>query len=135
MSKILGIDLGTTNSAMAVMEGSEPEILVNAEGDRTTPSIIAYTQDGETLVGQPAKRQAVTNPQNTLFAIKRLIGRRFQDEEVQRDVSIMPFKIIAADNGDAWVEVKGQKMAPPQISAEVLKKMKKTACKISDYGV
>ncbi|MDU7129602.1 MAG: molecular chaperone DnaK, partial [Escherichia coli] len=99
----------------------------NAEGDRTTPSIIAYTQDGETLVGQPAKRQAVTNPQNTLFAIKRLIGRRFQDEEVQRDVSIMPFKIIAADNGDAWVEVKGQKMAPPQISAEVLKKMKKTA--------
>ncbi len=110
------------------MDGTTPRVLENAEGDRTTPSIIAYTRDGETLVGQPAKRQAVTNPQNTLFAIKRLIGRRFRDEEVQRDVSIMPFKIIAADNGgDAWVEVKGQKMAPPQISAEVLKKMKKTA--------
>ncbi len=125
--KIIGIDLGTTNSCVAIMDGTTPRVLENAEGDRTTPSIIAYTQDGETLVGQPAKRQAVTNPQNTLFAIKRLIGRRFQDEEVQRDVSIMPFKIIAADNGDAWVEVKGQKMAPPQISAEVLKKMKKTA--------
>ncbi|MGQ7170318.1 DUF2541 family protein, partial [Escherichia sp. R-CC3] len=121
------MDLGTTNSCVAIMDGTTPRVLENAEGDRTTPSIIAYTQDGETLVGQPAKRQAVTNPQNTLFAIKRLIGRRFQDEEVQRDVSIMPFKIIAADNGDAWVEVKGQKMAPPQISAEVLKKMKKTA--------
>ena len=127
MGKIIGIDLGTTNSCVAIMDGTTPRVLENAEGDRTTPSIIAYTQDGETLVGQPAKRQAVTNPQNTLFAIKRLIGRRFQDEEVQRDVSIMPFKIIAADNGDAWVEVKGQKMAPPQISAEVLKKMKKTA--------
>ena len=126
MGKIIGIDLGTTNSCVAIMDGTTPRVLENAEGDRTTPSIIAYTQDGETLVGQPAKRQAVTNPQNTLFAIKRLIGRRFQDEEVQRDVSIMPFKIIAADNGDAWVEVKGQKMAPPQISAEVLKKMKKT---------
>ena len=121
MGKIIGIDLGTTNSCVAIMDGTTPRVLENAEGDRTTPSIIAYTQDGETLVGQPAKRQAVTNPQNTLFAIKRLIGRRFQDEEVQRDVSIMPFKIIAADNGDAWVEVKGQKMAPPQISAEVLK--------------
>ena len=117
MGKIIGIDLGTTNSCVAIMDGTTPRVLENAEGDRTTPSIIAYTQDGETLVGQPAKRQAVTNPQNTLFAIKRLIGRRFQDEEVQRDVSIMPFKIIAADNGDAWVEVKGQKMAPPQISA------------------
>ena len=127
MGKIIGIDLGTTNSCVAIMDGTTPRVLENAEGDRTTPSIIAYTQDGETLVGQPAKRQAVTNPQNTLFSIKRLIGRRFQDEEVQRDVSIMPFKIIAADNGDAWVEVKGQKMAPPQISAEVLKKMKKTA--------
>ncbi len=127
MGKIIGIDLGTTNSCVAIMDGTTPRVLENAEGDRTTPSIIAYTQDGETLVGQPAKRQAVTNPQNTLFAIKRLIGRRFQDEEVQRDVSIMPFKIIAADNGNAWVEVKGQKMAPPQISAEVLKKMKKTA--------
>ncbi len=112
MGKIIGIDLGTTNSCVAIMDGTTPRVLENAEGDCTTPSIIAYTQDGETLVGQPAKRQAVTNPQNTLFAIKRLIGRRFQDEEVQRDVSIMPFKIIAADNGDAWVEVKGQKMAP-----------------------
>lgn len=127
MGKIIGIDLGTTNSCIAIIEGSKPRVLENSEGDRTTPSIIAYTQDGEILVGQPAKRQSVTNPQNTLFAIKRLIGRRFQDEEVQRDVSIMPYKIIAADNGDAWLEVKGQKMAPPQISAEILKKMKKTA--------
>ncbi|VEI58000.1 chaperone protein DnaK [Pasteurella multocida] len=127
MGKIIGIDLGTTNSCVAVMDGSTPRVIENAEGDRTTPSIIAYTQDNETLVGQPAKRQAVTNPKNTLFAIKRLIGRRFQDEEVQRDVSIMPFEIVAADNGDAWVGVKGEKMAPPQISAEVLKKMKKTA--------
>ncbi|VEA21485.1 DnaK protein [Salmonella enterica subsp. enterica] len=125
MGKIIGIDLGTTNSCVAIMDGTQARVLENAEGDRTTPSIIAYTQDGETLVGQPAKRQAVTNPQNTLFAIKRLIGRRFQDEEVQRDVSIMPYKIIGADNGDAWLDVKGQKMAPPQISAEVLKKMKK----------
>ncbi|MDR0807021.1 MAG: molecular chaperone DnaK [Enterobacteriaceae bacterium] len=127
MGKIIGIDLGTTNSCVAVMDGTQVRVIENAEGDRTTPSIIAYTQDGEILVGQPAKRQAVTNPQNTLFAIKRLIGRRFGDEEVQRDRSIMPFKIIEADNGDAWVEVKGQKIAPPQISAEVLKKMKKTA--------
>ena len=127
MGKIIGIDLGTTNSCVAIMDGTTARVLENAEGDRTTPSIIAYTQDGETLVGQPAKRQAVTNPQNTLFAIKRLIGRRFQDEEVQRDVSIMPYKIIAADNGDAWLDVKGTKTAPPQISAEVLKKMKKTA--------
>ncbi|KLU16970.1 MULTISPECIES: molecular chaperone DnaK [Xenorhabdus] len=127
MGKIIGIDLGTTNSCVAIMDGTTTRVLENSEGDRTTPSIIAYTQDGETLVGQPAKRQAVTNPQNTLFAIKRLIGRRFQDEEVQRDVAIMPYKIMAADNGDAWLEVKGQKMAPPQISAEVLKKMKKTA--------
>ena len=127
MGKIIGIDLGTTNSCVAVMDGTTARVLENAEGDRTTPSIIAYTQDGEILVGQPAKRQAVTNPQNTLFAIKRLIGRRFQDEEVQRDKGIMPFGIVGADNGDAWVEVKGQKIAPPQISAEVLKKMKKTA--------
>ncbi|KAB8306142.1 molecular chaperone DnaK [Erwinia endophytica] len=127
MGKIIGIDLGTTNSCVAIMDGGKPRVLDNAEGDRTTPSIIAYTQDGEILVGQPAKRQAVTNPQNTLFAIKRLIGRRFQDEEVQRDLKIMPYKIIASDNGDAWLDVKGQKMAPPQISAEVLKKMKKTA--------
>ena len=127
MGKIIGIDLGTTNSCVAIMDGAKARVLENAEGDRTTPSIIAYTQDGETLVGQPAKRQAVTNPQNTLFAIKRLIGRRFQDEEVQRDIKIMPYKITSSDNGDAWLEVKGQKMAPPQISAEVLKKMKKTA--------
>ncbi|MGL9769496.1 MAG: molecular chaperone DnaK [Sodalis sp. (in: enterobacteria)] len=127
MGKIIGIDLGTTNSCIAIIEGSKPRVLENSEGDRTTPSIIAYTQDGEILVGQPAKRQSVTNPHNTLFAIKRLIGRRYQDEEVQRDVSIMPYKIVAAENGDAWLEVKGQKMAPPQISAEILKKMKKTA--------
>ncbi|GGZ06527.1 MULTISPECIES: molecular chaperone DnaK [Shewanella] len=126
MGKIIGIDLGTTNSCVAVLEGGKPRVLENAEGDRTTPSIIAYTED-ETLVGQPAKRQAVTNPANTFFAIKRLIGRRFTDDEVQRDVSIMPFKIIKADNGDAWVESRGKKMAPPQVSAEVLKKMKKTA--------
>ncbi|WP_427003842.1 molecular chaperone DnaK [Pantoea eucrina] len=127
MGKIIGIDLGTTNSCVAIMDGGKARVLENAEGDRTTPSIIAYTADGETLVGQPAKRQAVTNPQNTLFAIKRLIGRRFQDEEVQRDIKIMPYKITGSDNGDAWLDVKGQKMAPPQISAEVLKKMKKTA--------
>jgi molecular chaperone DnaK len=110
-----------------VLDGDKPRVLENAEGDRTTPSIIAYTNDGETLVGQSAKRQAVTNPENTLFAIKRLIGRRFQDKEVQRDIDIMPYKIVGADNGDAWVEAKGEKMAPPQVSAEVLKKMKKTA--------
>lgn len=127
MGKIIGIDLGTTNSCVAVLDGKSAKVIENAEGDRTTPSIIAYTQDGETLVGQPAKRQAVTNPKNTLFAIKRLIGRRFEDAEVQRDIDIMPFSIVKADNGDAWVETNGQKMAPPQISAEVLKKMKKTA--------
>ena len=127
MGRIIGIDLGTTNSCVAVLDGDKPRVIENAEGDRTTPSIIAYTNDGETLVGQSAKRQAVTNPENTLFAIKRLIGRRFQDKEVQRDIDIMPFKIVGADNGDAWVEAKGEKMAPPQVSAEVLKKMKKTA--------
>ncbi|URJ24036.1 molecular chaperone DnaK [Blochmannia endosymbiont of Camponotus sp.] len=127
MGKIIGIDLGTTNSCVAIIEGNKPRVLENSEGDRTTPSIIAYTQDGEILVGQPAKRQSVTNPKNTLFAIKRLIGRRFQDTEVQRDVKIMPYKIISANNGDAWLDVKGQKMAPPQVSAEILKKMKKTA--------
>ncbi|ENU5815828.1 molecular chaperone DnaK [Vibrio fluvialis] len=126
MGKIIGIDLGTTNSCVAVLDGDKPRVIENAEGERTTPSVIAYT-DGETLVGQPAKRQAVTNPENTLFAIKRLIGRRYEDEEVQRDISIMPYKIVRADNGDAWVEAKGQKMAAPQVSAEVLKKMKKTA--------
>jgi len=127
MGKIIGIDLGTTNSCVAVLDGDKARVIENAEGDRTTPSIIAYTNDGETLVGQSAKRQAVTNPENTLFAIKRLIGRRFEDKEVQRDIDIMPYKIVKADNGDAWVESKGDKMAPPQISAEVLKKMKKTA--------
>jgi molecular chaperone DnaK len=127
MGRIIGIDLGTTNSCVAVLDGDKAKVLENAEGERTTPSIIAYSQDGETLVGQPAKRQAVTNPQNTLFAIKRLIGRRWEDKEVQRDIDIMPFNIVKADNGDAWVEAKNEKMAPPQISAEVLKKMKKTA--------
>ncbi|REL27654.1 molecular chaperone DnaK [Thalassotalea euphylliae] len=127
MGKIIGIDLGTTNSCVAVLDGDSVRVIENAEGDRTTPSIIAYTAEGETLVGQPAKRQAVTNPENTLFAIKRLIGRRFEDKEVQRDIDIMPFGIKKADNGDAWVEAKGEKVAPPQVSAEVLKKMKKTA--------
>ena len=127
MGKIIGIDLGTTNSCVAVLDGEKARVIENAEGDRTTPSIVAFTEDGEILVGSPAKRQAVTNPTNTVFAIKRLIGRRFQDEEVQRDIGIMPFGIVKADNGDAWVEVKGEKKAPPQISAEVLKKMKKTA--------
>ncbi|WP_346427307.1 molecular chaperone DnaK [Pseudoalteromonas rubra] len=127
MGKIIGIDLGTTNSCVAVLDGDKTRVIENAEGDRTTPSVIAFTEEGETLVGQPAKRQAVTNPQNTLYAIKRLIGRRFEDEEVQRDIGIMPFKIVKADNGDAWVEVRGEKRAAPQISAEVLKKMKKTA--------
>ncbi|QHJ10355.1 Chaperone protein DnaK [Paraglaciecola mesophila] len=127
MGRIIGIDLGTTNSCVAVLDGEKAKVIENAEGDRTTPSIIAYSQDGETLVGQPAKRQAITNPKNTLFAIKRLIGRRFEDKEVQRDIDIMPFSIIKADNGDAWVQAKDEKLAPPQISAEVLKKMKKTA--------
>jgi molecular chaperone DnaK len=127
MGKIIGIDLGTTNSCVAVMEGGKARVIENAEGDRTTPSIIAYTDDGETLVGQPAKRQAVTNPHNTLFAIKRLIGRQFKDDVVQKDIKMVPYKIVEADNGDAWVEVRGEKMAPPQISAQVLMKMKKTA--------
>ena len=127
MSKIIGIDLGTTNSCVAIMDGDKVKVIENAEGDRTTPSIIAYTEDGETLVGQSAKRQAVTNPNNTLYAIKRLIGRRFEDDVVQKDIKMVPYKITKADNGDAWVEVKGEKMAPPQVSAEVIKKMKKTA--------
>ncbi|MBW5414120.1 molecular chaperone DnaK [Pseudomonas sp. MAG002Y] len=127
MGKIIGIDLGTTNSCVAILENGNVKVLENAEGARTTPSIIAYTNDGETLVGQPAKRQAVTNPQNTLYAVKRLIGRRFEENVVQKDIQMVPYSIVKADNGDAWVEVKGQKMAPPQISAEVLKKMKKTA--------
>jgi len=127
MGKIIGIDLGTTNSCVVVLEGGNPKVIENAEGDRTTPSIVAYTEDGEILVGQSAKRQAVTNPTNTLFAVKRLIGRRFDDGVVQKDIGMVPYNIVKADNGDAWVEAKGQKMAPPQVSAEVLKKMKKTA--------
>ncbi|NCS66181.1 MAG: molecular chaperone DnaK [Hydrogenophilales bacterium CG03_land_8_20_14_0_80_62_28] len=127
MAKIIGIDLGTTNSCVAIMEGGKPKVIENAEGTRTTPSIIAYAEDGEILCGAPAKRQAVTNPKNTLYAIKRLIGRRFEEKEVQKDIGLMPYKIFKADNGDAWVEVRGDKKAPPQISAEVLKKMKKTA--------
>jgi molecular chaperone DnaK len=127
MAKIIGIDLGTTNSCVAVMEGGKPRVIENAEGARTTPSIIAYQEDGEILVGAPAKRQAVTNPKNTLFAVKRLIGRRFDEKEVQKDIDLMPYTIAKADNGDAWVEVRGKKQAPPQISAEVLRKMKKTA--------
>jgi molecular chaperone DnaK len=127
MGKIIGIDLGTTNSCVAVMEGGKPRVIENAEGARTTPSIIAYQEDGEILAGAPAKRQAVTNPKNTLYAVKRLIGRRFDEKEVQKDINLMPYTIAKADNGDAWVEVRGSKMAPPQISAEVLRKMKKTA--------
>ena len=127
MGKIIGIDLGTTNSCVAMLEGDKTKVIENAEGDRTTPSIVAFTEDSEILVGQSAKRQAVTNPTNTLFAVKRLIGRKFKDDVVQKDISMVPYKIMEADNGDAWVEVKGEKKAPPQISAEVLKKMKKTA--------
>lgn len=127
MGKVIGIDLGTTNSCVAVMEGDKVKVIDNAEGARTTPSIVAYKDDGEILVGQSAKRQAVTNPQNTLFAIKRLIGRKFEDKVVQKDIGMVPYKIVKADNGDAWVEVNGKKLAPPQISAEILKKMKKTA--------
>ncbi|AST33085.2 molecular chaperone DnaK [Ralstonia solanacearum] len=127
MGKIIGIDLGTTNSCVSIMEGNTPKVIENAEGTRTTPSIIAYMEDGEILVGAPAKRQAVTNPRNTLYAVKRLIGRKFEEKEVQKDIGLMPYAISKADNGDAWVEVRGKKMAPPQISAEVLRKMKKTA--------
>ncbi|MDG1945990.1 MAG: molecular chaperone DnaK [Halioglobus sp.] len=127
MGKIIGIDLGTTNSCVSVMEGGKPKVIENAEGDRTTPSVVGYADDGEILVGQSAKRQAVTNPHNTVFAVKRLIGRKFKDDVVQKDISMVPYKIIAADNGDAWVQVKDDKMAPPQVSAEVLRKMKKTA--------
>jgi molecular chaperone DnaK len=127
MSKIIGIDLGTTNSCVAIMEGGQPKVIENSEGARTTPSVIAYQEGGEILVGAPAKRQAVTNPQNTLYAVKRLIGRKFEEKEVQKDIGMMPYKIIKADNGDAWVSVRDKKLAPPQISAEVLRKMKKTA--------
>jgi molecular chaperone DnaK len=127
MAKVIGIDLGTTNSCVAIMEGGKPRVIENSEGDRTTPSIVAFTKDNEVLVGQPAKRQAVTNPQNTLFAIKRLIGRKFDDEVVQRDINMVPYKIVKAENGDAWIEVQGKKMAPQEISARILMKMKKTA--------
>jgi molecular chaperone DnaK len=127
MGKIIGIDLGTTNSCVAIMEGNSTKVIENSEGARTTPSIIAYQEDGEVLVGASAKRQAVTNPKNTVYASKRLIGRKFTEKEVQKDIDLMPYKILAADNGDAWIEVRGKKLAPPQISAEVLRKMKKTA--------
>ena len=127
MGKIIGIDLGTTNSCVSVLEGGKPRVIENAEGGRTTPSIVAYTDDNEILVGQSAKRQAVTNPQNTLFAVKRLIGRRFDDDVVQKDIKMVPYKIVKADSGDAWVQVNDEKMAPPQVSAEILRKMKKTA--------
>ena len=127
MGKIIGIDLGTTNSCVAVMEGSKARVIENSEGDRTTPSIVAFTDDSEVLVGQAAKRQAVTNPANTLFAVKRLIGRRFDEDVVQRDIDLVPYKIVKADNGDAWVEAQGKKMAAPEVSARVLQKMKSTA--------
>ena len=127
MGKIIGIDLGTTNSCVSVLEGGKARVIENSEGGRTTPSIVAYTDDGEVLVGQSAKRQAVTNPTNTLFAVKRLIGRRFEDDVVQKDIKMVPYSIVKADNGDAWVKVKDNAMAPPQVSAEVLRKMKKTA--------
>ena len=124
MGKIIGIDLGTTNSCVAVLDGGDPRVVENSEGDRTTPSIIAYTDDGEILVGQNAKRQAVTNPTDTVFAVKRLIGRKFKDDVVQKDIKMVPYTIAEATNGDAWIEVKDEKLAPPQVSAEILKKMK-----------
>ncbi len=127
MGKIIGIDLGTTNSCVAVLEGGNPRVIENSEGGRTTPSIVALTSDNEVLVGQSAKRQAVTNPKNTVFAVKRLVGRKFADDVVKRDIKMVPYKIVAADNGDAWVEINGKKMAPQEISARVLQKMKKTA--------
>src|SRR5205814_2892891 len=127
MAKIIGIDLGTTNSCVAIMEGNTTKVIENSEGARTTPSIVAYQDGGEILVGASAKRQAVTNAKNTIYAVKRLIGRKFTEKEVQKDVDLMPYKIVAADNSDAWVEVRGQKLAPQQISAEILRKMKKTA--------
>ena len=127
MAKVIGIDLGTTNSCVAIMDGGKPRVIENSEGDRTTPSIVAFTKDDEVVVGQSAKRQAVTNPANTLYAVKRLIGRRFDEKIVQKDIGMVPYRIVKADNGDAWVEAQGRKMAPPEISARVLMKMKKTA--------
>src|ERR1700742_4712537 len=127
MGKMIGIDLGTTNSCVAIMEGGKPKVIENSEGDRTTPSIVAFTKDGEGLVGQPAKRQPLTNPGNTFAAVKRLIGRKFGDDVVKKDMGMVSYKIVKADNGDAWVETQGKKMAPPEVSARVLMKMKKTA--------
>src|ERR1044071_6236856 len=127
MAKVIGIDLGTTNSCVAVMEGSKPKVIENAEGARTTPSIIAFTKDGERLTGQPAKRQAVTNPENTVFAVKRLIGRRFDDPMTQKDMGLVPYKIIRASNGDAWVQAGGKELSPSEVSAFILQKMKETA--------
>jgi len=127
MAKVIGIDLGTTNSCVAVMEGSKPKVIENAEGARTTPSIIAFTKDGERLTGQPAKRQAVTNPENTIFAVKRLIGRRFDDPMTQKDINLVPYKIARAPNGDAWVAAGGKELSPSEVSAFILQKMKETA--------
>ncbi|HBM88739.1 MAG TPA: molecular chaperone DnaK, partial [Rhodobiaceae bacterium] len=127
MGKVIGIDLGTTNSCVAVMEGSQPKVIENAEGVRTTPSMVAFADDNEKLVGQPAKRQAVTNPSNTLYAIKRLIGRSFDDPMTQKDMGMVPYKIVKADNGDAWVEARGEKYSPQEVSAFILQKMKETA--------
>src|SRR5579885_1695053 len=127
MAKVIGIDLGTTNSCVAVMEGGKAKVIENSEGARTTPSVVAYTEDGEILVGAPAKRQAVTNAKNTVYAVKRLIGRKFDDPEVQKAIKVSPFKIVRADNGDAWVEIRGKKISPQEVSAQVLRKMKKTA--------
>src|SRR5687768_2163114 len=127
MAKIIGIDLGTTNSCVAIMEGGKPKVIENSEGARTTPSVVAYADDGEILVGAPAKRQAVTNAKNTVYAVKRLIGRRFEDSEAQKASKQMPYKITRADNGDAWVEVRGKKIGPQQVSAEILRKLKKDA--------
>ena len=127
MARIIGIDLGTTNSCVAIMEGGKPRVIENSEGDRTTPSIVAFTKDGEVLVGQPAKRQAVTNPERTFFAVKRLIGRRYDDPMVEKDKKLVPYKIVKASNGDAWVEADGKTYSPSQISAFILQKMKETA--------
>ena len=126
MARAVGIDLGTTNSCVSVLEGGEPSVITNAEGARTTPSIVAFAKNGEVLVGEVAKRQSVTNPKNTIYAAKRLIGRKFTEEAVQKDIDLMPYKIIKADNGDAWVEARDKKMAPQQVSAEILRKMKKS---------
>src|ERR671928_92048 len=134
MAKIIGIDLGTTNSCVAIMEGGKPKVIENSEGARTTPSVVAYAEDGEVLVGAPAKRQAVTNAKNTVYAVKRLIGRRFEEKEVQKDIHLMPYKIGRADNGDAWVEIRGKKIAPQQVSAEVLRQLKKDS-KIAVYDL